>query len=276
MTAPSARKKQAAPGPTRRADALRQRICAAASDLFTRKGYGSTSMQDIADALAVSRPTLYYYFRDKNQILEAAVREVTLEGQRRAETLMADTSSTSAEILRRLVADHADVILNRPAQFRMLDMTQAHFPPRLQTIARKAQRGLLEAFTQAIRRGIEEGAFRVTDPRVAAFALIGMCNWTSAWYRPDGRLSRKEITTLIAELGVGALLRAPAPRTGAGTGIADSLELIKDGVRHIEFVLRSGAGRRAAQGSASGNPAAGRTSAEQAAGKRTAKKRPAG
>ena len=114
MARTSPPKKSALPAVTRRAHELRQQICAVASDLFTRKGYGSTSMQDIADALSVSRPTLYYYFRDKNEILEAAVREVTLEGQKRAEAQMADTSATSAGILRRLVADHADVILNRP------------------------------------------------------------------------------------------------------------------------------------------------------------------
>ena len=269
---PAAKKSPASPA-SRRADALRQQICAAATDLFTRKGYGGTSMQDIADALEVSRPTLYYYFRDKNGILEAAVREVTLEGQKRAESRMADASAAPAETLRRLVADHADVILARPAQFRMIDMAQGHFAPKLRGIARAAQRGLLEAFTNVIRRGIEEGVFRVTDPRVAAFSLIGMCNWTAAWYRPEGRLSQREITDLIADLGVCALLRPNAARTG--TGIAESLDLIKDGVRHIEFVLRAGSAHGAAGRRSPEMRAASSTSAVRKARKRTSKKRAA-
>lgn len=245
MPRKTAAKKSAVPT-TRRADALRHQICAAATDLFTRRGYGSTSMQDIADALSVSRPTLYYYFRDKNQILEAAVRDVALEGRKRAETLMADASASAAGTLRRLVAEHADVILTHPAQFRMIEMAQAHFAPRLRTIARDAQRGLLEAFTHVIRRGIGEGVFRVTDPRVAAFSIIGMCNWTAAWYRPEGRLSRNEIATIIADLGLASVTRAPATRNAAQrTGIAHSIDMIKDGVRHIEFVLRSRSPRAA-------------------------------
>lgn len=275
MPRKTAAKKSAATAASRRAEALRQQICATASDLFTRKGYGSTSMQDIADALAVSRPTLYYYFRDKNEILGAAVRDVTLEGQKRAEALMADSSATAAEILRKLVAYHADVILSRPAQFRMIDMAQAHFAPRLRAVARGAQRALLEAFTHAIRRGIEDGSFRVTDPRVAAFALIGMCNWTAAWYRPDGRLSQREITDLIADLGVCALLRPAAPRTGSGAGIEESLDLIKDGVRHIEFVLRAGSAHGAAGRRSPEMRAASSTSAVRKARKRTSKKRAA-
>lgn len=237
-TAPNARKSPVPAGSVR-ADALRQQICDAASELFTRKGYGSTSMQDIADALKLSRPALYYYFRDKSGILEAAIRDVTIEGQRRAEALMADPHSDPADILRRLVADHAELILTHPAQFRMLDMSQAHLTGRLRTIARNAQRSLLEAFTRVIRHGMETGGFRVTDPRVAAFALLGMCNWTAAWYRPDGRLSGREISALLADFGVSALMRAPGAPERRSTGLEESLERLKDGVRHFELVLRN-------------------------------------
>ena len=244
---PAAKKSPVTAG-TRRADALRGQICAAASNLFIRRGYGSTSMQDIADALELSRPALYYYFRDKSGILEAAIREVTVEGQKRAEALARQPESHPVELVRKLVADHSEVILTHPAQFRMLDMSQAHLTGRLRTVARNAQRSLLEAFTQVIRRGIEEGCFRVTDPRVAAFALLGMCNWTAAWYQPGGRLSRREISSLLADLGVGALLRESGPRAPGGTGIEESLHQLKNGVQHLEFVLRDRASGCAAAG----------------------------
>ena len=239
-----ARKSQK-PGSTLRAEALRQQVCAAASGLFTKNGYGSTSMQDIADALKVSRPTLYYYFRNKNEILEAVISEVTIEAQRRAEAATAEPGADPIDTIRRLIADHADLILTHPVQFRMLQMSATHLTGRLRTVALKAQRSLLETFTRVIRHGVEAGSFHMTVPRIAAFALLGMCNWTCAWYKPGGRLTAKQIATHLAEMGANALARNHATGPKRAVGLEESLDLLKDGVMHLEFVLRNSQGSSA-------------------------------
>src|SRR5712691_1090621 len=163
-----------------RADLLRHRICTAASKLFIRRGCGATTMQDIADALRISRPKLYYYFRDKGRILETLVSNVPVEAHRRAQAVLGSKDLDSVQKLRELIVRHADLILARPLEFRLLDMSLDHLPRPMQARAQKAKRGLLEAFTAVIRHGVDEGRFRPVDPRVASFALIGMCNWTAA------------------------------------------------------------------------------------------------
>lgn len=222
-----------------RADLLRQRICTAASTLFIRRGFGATTMQDIADALRISRPKLYYYFRDKASILEALVSNVPVEAHRRAQAVLGAKERDSVQKLRQLIVQHADLILTRPLEFRLLDMSLDHLPRSMQTRAKKAKRGLLEAFTAVIRQGVEEGRFRPVDGRVAAFAMIGMCNWTAAWFRPDGRLSAAEICQILAELGV-ASLESGARRRARVNGVQSSLRMLREGVANLEAALQLG------------------------------------
>src|SRR5438445_10903642 len=61
----------------RRNDAQRQAILDAASLLFIEKGFGGTNINDIADAVGMTRTALYYYFASKESMLEALTEEVT-------------------------------------------------------------------------------------------------------------------------------------------------------------------------------------------------------
>jgi AcrR family transcriptional regulator len=219
-----------------RADELRQRICTAASTLFIRRGFGATSMQDIADAMGISRPKLYYYFRDKATILEALVSNVPVEAHRRAREVVGAEGADASRKLRELILRHADLILARPLEFRLLDMSLEHLPRAMQARAQKAKRGLLEAFTEVIRQGAEEGRFRPVDARVAAFAMIGMCNWTAAWYRPQGRLSAARICEALADLGLASVEKGR--RATKSNGVRASLRMLRQGVEHLEAALQ--------------------------------------
>jgi AcrR family transcriptional regulator len=221
--------------PSGRADLLKQRICTAASKLFIRRGFGATSMQDIADALRISRPKLYYYFRDKAVILETLVSNVPVEAHRRAQAVLSAEGLDAPQKLRQLILQHADLILARPLEFRLLDMSLEHLPRGMKARAQKAKRGLLEAFTQVIREGIEAEKFRPVDARVAAFAMIGMCNWTAAWYRREGRLRAEEICKVLADLGISAVEKGKgAARTN---GMHHSLKMLREGIAGLEAAI---------------------------------------
>jgi hypothetical protein len=59
-----------------------------------------------------------------------------------------------------------------------------------------------------IKEGESEGAFNSTDSTFVARALLGVMNWTIAWYRPDGPLTSEEIAQKYADLFlIGLLVR---------------------------------------------------------------------
>ncbi len=86
-------------------------------------------------------------------------------------------------------------------------------------------------------RGIREGQFRMVDAHVAAFSLIGMCNWSAWWYKPSGRLSIAEVADLMAEMGVNALLRDEARRSRSPADARESLRLVREDLDYLEKII---------------------------------------
>ncbi len=54
--------------------AVRQRLLSCATQLFTRKGYTATTVREIVEAAGVTKPVLYYYFRNKEGIYLELIR----------------------------------------------------------------------------------------------------------------------------------------------------------------------------------------------------------
>src|SRR5258707_15457615 len=90
------------PTPTR-ADAQRRRVLAIAAEIFSRRGFRATSMNEIGAAAGLSKPTLYHYFRSKEEILVLLYTEVLDESLEDAQATVA-TAVTPLAAIRELIA----------------------------------------------------------------------------------------------------------------------------------------------------------------------------
>jgi AcrR family transcriptional regulator len=186
--------------------AHKEQIREAAAQLFVQRGFGGTSIQDIADALGVTRTAVYYYFKNKGEILRALVEEITVAAtERLARASKLKVGPTQR--LRELVREYAMLILTHPKEFRVLDRSERDLPKSVAELHMAAKRQVLESFTKAVLDGITAGEFRDVDARVAAFAILGMCNWTSAWFTTTGRLSAEQIADAMADFALQAVRR---------------------------------------------------------------------
>lgn len=68
----------------------RKEILVAARDLFVKKGYDKTSVNDILKIVDIAKGTFYYYFTSKDAVLEAIILDIVEEGARRAERILKD------------------------------------------------------------------------------------------------------------------------------------------------------------------------------------------
>ena len=158
----------------------------AAARVFAERGYHGASTQDIADLLGIRQASLYYYFRSK----EAALEQVCMQGVAGFfETEQAITAGpgTSREKLAGLIRAHIAPLLDR-SHFVRVFLTQRRFLP---TPSRrrigKFSRAIEQLFEGVIRQGIRKGEFRAdVDPRLAALAILGMCNAVASWYGREG------------------------------------------------------------------------------------------
>ena len=220
--------------PVTRETAIREPILAAAVELFRNHGFAGTSMQDIATAAGLSRPALYYHFKNKEEILRSLVEVVTVRTQREAARIASTATSDHAELLRAVVFSHAVSLLRHPQHFAVLQRDERHLPARVQALQEKAKRELFDTFSHLIRSGVSAGMFRECDPVVTAFCIFGMCSWTVQWFKPGGKMSADKVAEIIADNAVSMVRR----NGGAGDlSPASWLAVIKDDIAHLERVI---------------------------------------
>jgi AcrR family transcriptional regulator len=215
-----------------RSDAQRQAILDAACLLFIDKGFGGTNINDIADAVGVRRTALYYYFPSKESMLEALTEEVTEKASLIARSVSGRDELPADEALRLLILQHAGLILSHPLQFRVVERSEGSLPEPHRKAAQTARRSVLEHFVRVMERGIAAGLFRRGDARVAAFSIIGMCNWCAWWFDADGAVPAEEVAATLADFGLRMLRadrarRAAAPGSTADEAIAQLRETLK-------------------------------------------------
>jgi AcrR family transcriptional regulator len=219
--------------PKTKGSILPETILESATRLFIERGFEGTSMADIAEALGVTRTAVYYYYKNKEAILVALTDSITRVAAQLAEEAAQHKHLPPAEALRHLVDRHVRLIINHGAQFRIVERSEDRLPPKRRSAAAGYRRGVIANFTAVIERGIEAGVFRPTDAQVAAFAILGMCNWTAWWFQAGGRLSRDEVAELIADMATESLL-TKAPRASNRSTIGEALRSLQKEIRYLE------------------------------------------
>jgi AcrR family transcriptional regulator len=218
--------------PTRNA-AQRQAILEEACLLFISKGFGGTNMQDIADAAGLTRTAVYHYFSSKEAMLEALTEDVTQKASQLSASISKRDDLPADEALQQLIIQHAGLILSLPLQFRVVERSESSLPEGHRKAAEDARRALLAHFVHVIQRGIREGVFRPIDAHVAAFSLIGMCNWCAWWFDPGREVSARDVATSIAELGIRGLQRVKAQRVRP-VSIEETMSQMRDAMAVLE------------------------------------------
>ena len=192
----------------------RNEILKSAAAAFRRRGYHGASVDEIASALEMTKGNLYYYFRNKEEILHAC-HDYSLDILL---ALVAEVETDSArpdEKLRRLILAFIHIILDELQGTALTLEIQALSPVlRRRVVARRDQfdRGM----RAIIQQGIDEGVFVPGDPRMIEFAIVGAVNGFTKWYDPAGPMTSDQIGQAFADYLVGGLLaaeRTPRYRT---------------------------------------------------------------
>ncbi len=185
--------------------AKRDQILDIAVAAFRAQGYAGTSTQDIARALHMTKGSLYYYFRDKEDILfscHSRALDHLLSVARAARRRHREPEAA----LREMIEQHVGIMVH---EFRgsalALEVATLSGSRRGRVVSRRDQyEGLLRTL---VEEGIRSGAFRPTDAKLATFAMLGAINWMARWYREGGGSSAEEIGRTFADLFVRALQR---------------------------------------------------------------------
>ena len=206
-----------APAQTLASADRRIEILKSAAAAFRRRGYHGASVDEIASALEMTKGNLYYYFRNKEEILYAC-HEYSLDVLLALLDDVRADASTPDEKLRRLILAFVHLLLDELQATALTIDLQALSPPLLRKIIARRDafdRGLREI----IQQGMDAGTFAPGNPKMVAFAVMGAVNWITKWYDPAGPMTSNAIGQAFADYLVGGLTRmpgTPVPPPAAG------------------------------------------------------------
>ena len=219
-------------GPAMRRELLADEVLDKAAALFATKGFAATSLKDVADAVGLSRSSIYYYYPNKDALLAALIEGVTLP----VANIFRDVDQTMAprsrirEVVRRLVLWVADP----KTHFRLMDQSEAELPPAISKAHIDSKRRILSEMVKLIDAAIQAGEARAVDPRIAALSIIGMAMWTAWWFQPRHGPGIDEVSTTIADNAVASLHRADGK---AATSVSELMSEIRDNLALVETMV---------------------------------------
>lgn len=155
----------------------RERLCRAACELFAEKGYAATSVREIVARAKVTKPVLYYYFRNKEGIFAGMLEEAFRCYTETVNAALALPGTTRERIARfcfanyDLVTEHADfirvihaVLYGPPQGAPAIDFSTIH-------------KHHVAALERLVREGIAEGAFRPVPVELATHQYLAVMHY---------------------------------------------------------------------------------------------------
>jgi AcrR family transcriptional regulator len=200
-----------------------ERILAVTAQSLRTNGYHNTSLEEIAEALDLTKASLYHYFDSKEalvfQCLENCAREVS-ERLRAIE----QRPGTHVERLRALILEQLDILHRDYSDMVPMFVYPVDWPADIRCAVDQWRHEHDEIFRRVVDAGVDAGEFLVSDPRTARLCLHGALNNTLAWLHTEGNGSGAHALDAIADV-VMEMFRpriAAADRGEAGVAAAGS------------------------------------------------------
>ncbi len=177
----------------------------AAAQCFNLKGYSGTSLKDVANLLGLTDAALYYYVRNKEELvyqcyLRAA--DVAQDAMRRA----VDEADTGIEQVRLYIRYHIELIVGETGPLAIMSEIPSLTPAHRDEILQRS-RAHSKRFEAILERGIADGSIAPCDVRMTGNAIMGALNWIPKWFHGDEKVAARLLDQFPTILSAGLALR---------------------------------------------------------------------
>lgn len=185
--------------PESQRETKRLSILNAAAKIFNERGYHQTSVDDVADALGVSKPTLYYYLKNKEQMLFECSRIATEQVHDMLDEVR-KTEANGWDKLSLVFRGYAQVMTTDFGICLILHAAPGSLPDDSREKLWVGRRRLNREVERIIAQGIADRSIRNCDPLTLSFAIFGAFNWITYWYKSNGPLAPEQIADSFMKL----------------------------------------------------------------------------
>lgn len=200
-------------------DLKRDAVLQAAAQLFVARGYTGTKMNDVADLLNITKPALYNYFKNKEEILFECYR-IGHELVEERLALIEASEGAGLDKVRDFIRAYTSEVMTVEFGMCIVRLDDRELSGAARTHVRSRKRKVDRRLRALIRGGIKDGSIAPCDPKTAAFAIAGALNWIGHWYQPDGqrapaRIADEFAAFLVQGLAVRTAPQCAGPRTAS-------------------------------------------------------------
>lgn len=189
----------------------KQAVIAEASRAFGRHGYKNVSLDEIAAALNVTKPALYYYFKNKQELVYEC-HELAMElGDRvLSESIAAERTGYGriAAFIRNYISMLTDE-MGAPAILQDFSGMSAVHQKKIILRRRKFNQEL----RQVLEGGVQDGSIAPCNSKMAVFWFMGAVSSIPHWLRSDGDLSSSEVAEIFTDF-LAQGIRAKSGKSG--------------------------------------------------------------
>lgn len=192
----------------RKAEKKREEIIQSALSIISEKGYHATTMEDIAAKLLMTKGSVYYYFKDKQDLVYESQKMLLEQSIKNIEEILIEELPI-VEKLEKTMVVHIEYLIAERTGFTMGARPEQIFEG-------EQLRDILELRTRysryidgLITEGIESGYFQHVDTKIVRNIILGAMNYVIDWYSPKGSKNKEELATTISNYLLRILIKDP-------------------------------------------------------------------
>ena len=185
-----------------------------AARIIYEKGFDATSMNEIAEAVELTKPGLYYYVKGKKELL-FAIMGFAMDLLDSEVVGPAQQMEDPEERLRIIVRQHARLLTREAGAVAILIDETGGLSEEQRVAITRRKRAYFDFLRETLEKLAAEGRLREVDPTTAAFSLLGMLMWIARWYDTSGRLKPEDVVRDVTEIAVSSVLAGSPARPAA-------------------------------------------------------------
>lgn len=165
------------------------RMLRAAAQCFNQKGYSGTSLRDVAAVLGLTDPALYYYVRNKEELVYLCYVRAADLGHEALERAKAEGRSGMDTVLRYL-RYHIEMMVGERGPIAIMSEIPSLKPDHREDVLNLSRRHSLN-FEALLEAGISDGSIAPCNVRMTGNAIMGSINWIPKWYHGDPEMGQR-------------------------------------------------------------------------------------
>ena len=165
----------------------RDRVLRAAAHCFNRKGYSGTSLKDVANMLGLTDPALYYYVRNKEELVYLCYVRAADVGREAMERAVAEGGS-GLEQARRYLRFHIEFMVGDRGPIAIMSEIPSLKPEHREEVLELSRQHSAN-FEAILEAGIADGSIHACDVRMTGNAIMGSINWIPKWFHGDAAVA---------------------------------------------------------------------------------------